>query len=100
MPRKEEGEYPLGLLKIVTDINLSLPPQLFDRRAKMVHETERDFWRYLSKECMSDESDNEDGGKTRHSPKWRSDRLNLYIHKLDERNSKKLGNRLTHCVTH
>ena len=33
---------------------------------------ERDCWRHLSKECMS-ESDNEDGSKTRHSPKWRSD---------------------------
>ena len=26
-----------------------------------------------TKECMSDESDNDDGTKTRHSPKWRSD---------------------------
>jgi hypothetical protein len=53
MSRKEEGKYRLGLLKIVIDINVSLPPQLFDRRAKMVHETEWDFWRYLSKECTS-----------------------------------------------
>ena len=45
---------------------------------------------HLSKECMSEESDNEDGTKTRHTPKWRSERkfhtllclscIPMYIH--------------------
>ena len=69
---------------------------------------------------MSEESDNEDGSKTRHSPKWRSDSkcivympkyqdvipnfvyitaLNSYIRKLDDRNAKKLGNRYARCAT-
>ena len=66
---------------------------------------------------MSEESDNEDGSKTRHSPKWRSDSkdvvsyfiykpviflhlgLNLYIKKLDDRTAKRLGNRQARCVT-
>ena len=55
--------------------------QLFDRRGKMVYESEHDCWKHLTKECMSDESDNEDGTKTRHTstPKWRSDsKLLLY----------------------
>ena len=57
---------------------------------------------------MSDESDDEDGTKTRHSPIWRSERrlhgsrhdvtfhtlslsgLNAFIHKLNDRN-KKIG---------
>ena len=75
-------------------------------------------WRLLTKECMSDESDNEDGTKTRHSPKWRSERrfhsscvfrhdimfyslsdLNTFICKLDERNKKKLGSRSDRCVS-
>ena len=42
-----------------------------------MYESERDCWKHLTKECMSDESDNEDGTKTRHSPKWRSDSKSL-----------------------
>ena len=32
------------------------------------------YWKVLTKDCMSDESDNDEGTKTRHSPKWRSQR--------------------------
>ena len=48
--------------------------QLLDRRGKVVLEREMQVWRLLTKDCMSEESDNEDGTKTRHSPKWRSER--------------------------
>lgn len=49
--------------------------QLLDRRGKVVHEREMQVWRLLTKDCMSEESDNEDGTKTRRSPKWRSERM-------------------------
>ena len=38
----------------------------------MVREPEMACWKHLTNECMSEESDNEDGTKTRHTPKWRS----------------------------
>ena len=53
--------------------------QLFDRRGKMVYESEHDCWKHLTKECMSDESDNDDGTKTRHTPKWQSDSKLLLV---------------------
>lgn len=46
--------------------------QLLDRRGKVVQEREMQVCRLLTKDCMSEESD-EDGTKTRHSPKWRSE---------------------------
>ena len=52
-------------------------------RGKVVYEPEWDCWKHLTKECMSDESDNEDGTKTRHTPKWRSDRKLLLMLCLD-----------------
>ena len=88
-----------------------------DRRAKVV---QKRVWRLLTKECTSDQRDNEDGTKTRHSPKRRSEcrflalvyldiiydvmfyslsRLNTFICKLDERNKKKWGSRSNHCVS-
>lgn len=48
------------------------------------------YWKILSAECMSEESDGE-SNKIRHTPKWRSERLNNFIRKLDERNQKRLG---------
>lgn len=47
--------------------------QLFDRQ-KQVKATELNYWKVLTKDCMSDESDKDKGTKTRHSPKWRSQR--------------------------
>lgn len=59
---------------LVEVVSYSSMVQLLDRRGKVVHQREMQVWNLLTKDCMSEESDNEDGTKTRHSPKWRSER--------------------------
>ena len=39
----------------------------------MVQQQEMVYWKRLSATCMSDESDNEEGTKTRHTAIWRSE---------------------------
>ena len=51
----------------------SLILSYMDQRGKVVHKREMRVWGLLTKDCMSDESDNKDRTKTRHTPKWRSE---------------------------
>lgn len=46
----------------------------------MVKEQEQMYWKVLDVECMSEESDNEDGCKARHTPKWHPESEYLVIH--------------------
>lgn len=61
------------------------PLQKYERRGRLVGETEREMWKHVTASMMSDEEDI--GGNTFkvHVPKWRSDELNVLLCELDSR---------------
>jgi hypothetical protein len=42
------------------------------QHTKVVLQQEAQFWTYLTFHCMSEESDNDEGTKARHTPNWPS----------------------------
>ena len=59
--------------------------QKFERRGRLVTETEREMWQSVTASMMSDEEDV--GGNTFkvHPPEWRSEELNELLKTLDGR---------------
>ena len=68
---------------------LCTAPQTFERRAKEVkNPTEAKYWENITPEMMSDEEPKDDS-YVRHPPRYRSEKLNSFLTKLDQRSMKK-----------
>lgn len=63
--------------------------QIFERRAKHVKKgREADHWQFITPDMMSDK-EKCDSGYIRHQPDYRSNQLNTFLQKLDERSDRK-----------
>jgi len=71
-------EYPLYIE------NCFLFLQLFENRTKYLKTHEREVWRDVNQELMSDEEDHEDGLKVK-TPIWRDRQVSDLVKILDER---------------
>jgi hypothetical protein len=71
----------------------------YDRRRKLVRESEIRYWEHVTPACMTEESDSESGEKiVLHSLLWRSEFLNQFMQKLDNRYERSLKTTKTSTV--